>query len=466
MHRNSPFELLENRLLMAAPQILHLDVSPDQAATGGLVTIVVQAVDDQAIGAVTAWLDRDNNAQFRRSETDQPLGEVYFPDFGTTDRFTIRVRTDESWPTNAMIVVDAVDVNGEWSNGVYHETIIVTRKPFLADLVVYPDGSEWVARARVSTTGDGLSTTAGVTFFLDQNGNNAWDSGTDIDLGASRFAIQDQTGPWSYYEKRFTPQAGWANLWIGAAAFDARASTDRFGIPRIAQVRDTAATDWALVRMMTVHRDTGEATLRAGSGVVVDLAVSAAQNARAVTLFHDVNRNGMWDYAWDIPIDQQIVSHTSGAQSVQFTFTLPANFVPGRTVPIAAVVQDLSGRGDDAWGPVFSTWKSVVVEAWAQDPVPSSTVVPLGQSYTIDIVVRDDRQVQDVRVQFLRGRVGFVIEFPAYEILSGSPNAARWRVTIPTDDPRLSRDAWQVGIQAYDFEIAPTRYLWTDLTLT
>lgn len=468
-------EALEPRVVLSAPpQVTNVLLGDPQVYPGRVVTVSVRAVDDVGVAAVTVFLDRDVNGVYRRDGNDQTLGEIYFPRAGTTDWFDLTIRVDDSWPALANIVADAMDADLQWSsNGGRAAAYTVAMKPMVTRFTATPDGADLMLTAVVGAGLPGIASVgfAGVTFFLDQNNNGEWNAGTDIDLGASRDVM---TGPGMlYFERRITPQAGWDTSRIGAAAFDNRTSEDRFGPVTVAVPRGSGA-DVPVIQVLNVSAQLGTVhypDLRPGSNFTITARAAAAQQVRAVAFFIDNNLNGLWDWSVDEKLGERLI----GPGTVEeFTFIdrLRADFVPGRVVHICAVAQDRSGRGDDAWGPVQIVPQRVVLEAWVEQPTPVQTTVPRGQSYTIDVIVRDDRAVKDVSVLFSLVRPGgggaiFYDEFPRIERLQYGWANVRWRITIRTDDPGLNNGAqWRVGLQARDFEVRAGPWTWTDLTLT
>jgi hypothetical protein len=473
-HLEAPrLEALEPRALLSAPpQVTNIQLSDPQVYPGRLLTISVRATDDAGpVPVVTIFLDRDLNGVYRRDGNDQTLGEVYFPRSGTTDWFDLTVRVDDSWPALSNIVADAMDTDRQWTpDGGRAVAASVAMKPMVTRFTATPDGADLVLTTVVGAGLPGISSQgfAGVTFFLDQNNNGGWDAGTDIDLGAARDVL---TGPgFLYFEKRITPQAGWDTSRIGASAFDNRASSDRFGPVTIAVPRASSA-DIPVIQVLQVTSQLGTLhypDLRPGSDYTILARAAAAQQVRAVAFFIDNNLNGLWDWTVDEKLGERLI----GPGTVEeFTFTnrLRSDYVPGRVIHVAAVAQDRSSRGNDAWGPVQIAPARVVLEAWVEQPTPQQTTVPRGQSYTIDVIVRDDRAVKDVRVLFSRlgGGVTFALEYPQIQRLQYGFANVWWRITIPTTDPGFNNGPqWRVGLQARDFEVTPGPWTWTDLTLT
>jgi hypothetical protein len=465
-------EELESRVhLSAPPQVTNVLLVDPQVYPGRVVTISVRAVDDLGIAAVTVFLDRDMNGVYRRDGNDQTLGEIYFPRAGTTDWFDLTIRVDDSWPALANIVADAMDADLQWTpNGGRAAAYSVAMKPMVTRFTATPDGADLVLTAVVGPglPGIGSQGFAGVTFFLDQNNNAGWDPGTDIDLGASRDVM---TGPEIlYFEQRITPQSGWDTSRIGASAFDNRTSEDRFGPVTVAVPRGSAV-DIPMIQVLSASAQLGAVhypDLRPGSNFTITARAAAAQQVRAVAFFIDSDLNGRWDWNVDEKLGERLIGPGT-VEEITFTDRLRGDFVPGRVIHIGAVAQDRSGRGDDAWGPVQIVPQRVVLESWVEQPTPMQTTVARGQSYTIDVIVRDDRAVKDVKVQFLLvgGGALFYDEFPRIERLQYGWANVRWRITIRTDDPGFNNGTqWRVGLQARDYEVPPGPWTWTDLTLT
>lgn len=395
------FDVLEQRNYLANPGIVDFAVDTAEAYAGQTITLTAHATDDVAVRAVVFWIEdeQDGLHQFIANSFDQPLGDVFLPDSGTTDRYSIQVKVGASWKPTTKFGVDVIDFEGNWSQApIQFVTTTIRPKPFVIGLrAELLGGGNILLTATTSTNGEEISSSGvgGVTFFLDQNGNNQWDSGSDIDLGTGLMISN------GIYELNVTPQMGWSTTWFTASAFDGRAGSDRFGPNHTTVLRgDTTAPIIAGFDIIPPDNDTHSQVYTSNETVRFYAEYSAASGSIGATMFHDRNRNGLWDAG----IDTTLVNRFPQGNPTSGFFDLfqPLGALGHGWQSVGIVVHDNSGRGDDSWSAVTTLWVNIDNTPWVTDAVVAPDPVPLGTaSITLTFRVHDDDGVMGVRSSFI-----------------------------------------------------------------
>lgn len=391
------FESLERRDLLS-PTITDVAFSSDAVYPGMTITITARATAPGGIRGVSFQVQDSNGS------IGYPLGDRFIPDPGTTDQYTLTTVVTSLWGSgpyvgSTVIKVDAVDQNGIWATQPVRRGIRNAHKPFVLDLRALPlNNGDIQLTAYTSFDGEHVSGTLGaqpfglsirgVTFFLDQNGNNQWDAGTDIDLGAVR------SGANGVYQLTITPQTGWNLSWFAASAFDSRSSTDNFGGNRLGILR--ADDSPPIMNSAEIVVLGNYPPMRVGANLQLTVPVTAFKFL-AATLFHDRNGNGHWDAGVDTHIadTRQLVNGAA-----EFTFQALAAYGRGwRAFGIA--IKDDSGRGDHAWSSVRSLWLDLNIPPWIDHAVVTQNPAPRNGPVNITFDAFDDEAVYTFREAFI-----------------------------------------------------------------
>ncbi len=453
---------------MANPAVVDFAVDSTEAYAGKEITLTAHVSDDLGVRAVVFWIEDNQDAlnQFIFNSFDQPLGNVFTHDAGVPGQYSLRVRVGASWKVSTKFGVDVVDTDGNYSQApIQFVTINNQPRPFVFDLLAEQlAGGDIHVVAKVSTTGWILSSTgvAGVTMFLDQNGNNQWDFGTDIDLG-----LATQTGV-GIYEMTVTPQIGWNLTWFAASAIDARLTSDRFGINRSTVLRGDALAPAALIEVRPDDSQSNTFVISTGETIRVIATFDTPQQMRAVTLFLDRNQNGLWD----VGIDTSLQTFYGGANELSGTyqFNLFADSVLGHGwKALGVAVQDRSGRGDDAWSEVVTGWVNIDNTPWITNASISPSPVPLGTTTsTFTFRVHDDDGVMGVRRatiirHFPGGGFGDTsIEGTGLIYLTPGRTNAMWQMSFATQSLPAGNYSIDISLQDYREVRGPlTRVMFT-----
>ncbi len=383
-----------------APVIGVTSQSTSRSQSGEVMLFVSAAVTDPTgIRATTFFLDMDGNGRWTPN-IDVSL-ETFFAT-GTSITRQNTFATDLSGRTSVSICVDAVDTAGNWRGAVVIGSATQPAAPQVTALWIeeqFPDVFEIVADAKgPGQYGASSTDIAEVQFFIDQNNNKAFDALTDRMLGGQTTFATLANG-----ERRFTvifdiSSAPWDRNGVFAAVITTGTGTT-FGTQlssiRQATVRGTLGGVPLITSITTevgINPGNGSTTFATpGTAVRVTANWSAVSGGRAVTFFFDRNNNGLWDPANDFDLGFRFVTGTSG--TVNFTSAaLPASVVGFGS--IAAAVQDLSGRGADAWGPARTDSIRQIrgVPAVSNISAPPST--PLNSTLTFTARMRDDYGVR------------------------------------------------------------------------
>jgi archaellin len=180
-----------NGVINVVPQVTSINVTPSVSQPFQTLTISATASDDQAVRAVTFFLDRDNNGRFTPG-LDSPLGDDQTPD--GLGRYEITTVSDSSWPLNSRIIADAVDFDGFWSGNPRSQVVRIGNPtpPTISGLttVVTRGVTSPVITIEVTATDNTL--VRAVTFWVDFNQDGRWTPGTDMQLGTATTPKQGQ----------------------------------------------------------------------------------------------------------------------------------------------------------------------------------------------------------------------------------------------------------------------------------
>lgn len=409
------FDSLEPRRYMANPVVVDFAVDSTAAYAGKEITLTAHVSDDLGVAAVVFWIEDNQDAldQFILNSFDQPLGDVFTHDAGVPGQYSLRVRVGASWKASTKFGVDVVDTDGNYSGAPINFVTVDTRpKPFVTSMraETLDNGDIHLIAFASSDGGNGNggggtgTVIGGVTFFLDQNGNNQWDVGTDIDLGLG-------TRIFGQYELTVTPQIGWNTTWFTASAFDTRASSDRFGPNRSTVLRgDDDDVPWISgVQIFPPDNDLNSQVWQSNETVRLIVGYSAYRYVRSVSIFHDRNQNGLWDVGIDTPL-VQYYPPTPLMSTWYFEPQLFLGELGHGWQSLGFAARDNSGRGDDSWSAVKALWLNIDNTPWIESGSINPSPVPQGTA-TIDLTFRvfDDDGVMGVRQSFVdvNGNGGF-----------------------------------------------------------
>jgi hypothetical protein len=204
----------------------------------------------------------------------------------------------------------------------------------------------------VDAVGTGETVNA-ATFFRDVNGNGRWDSGVDVDLGATFAPATGNT-----WRRTLTVP----NTWTGTINIvaDARGSSGVWsGAP--------IATTVGINTRPTVDSFTAPGT--GASGVSFDLETTASDSdgtVRAVTWFLDRNSNGVWDNGIDTSLATSFAPVSGN--------TYRATVTPNSSWPINANIVTDAQDNNLAWASNQRS-STVVISGVSSRPVVSSLVI-------------------------------------------------------------------------------------------
>lgn len=171
-----------------APVITHAELSTNSVERGTSMNVTIDATDDRAVQAASAFLDQNGNARWDNG-TDIALGNDFTRD-SVTGRFQITFAITQAMGWQGSVYVDVVDNNNSWAGqprlaGVFS----VTSGPTLSNLaysVLMNDATTLEQTFVFSVNAaDDVAVTA-VTFFIDHDRNGRWTPGTDASLGTTR----------------------------------------------------------------------------------------------------------------------------------------------------------------------------------------------------------------------------------------------------------------------------------------
>lgn len=443
--RPTLFDCLESRTLLAAPPVLsELAVPNESSATHGTaLTLTVHATAEAGVRAVTFFIDRDANGRWTEG-FDRHLGERYAPDTGTADQYSLTFQADWSVEPFPLFAANAVDVDGQWAPLATSYRANLYDLPSVTQLLAEPiSPTQTRLTARVSAPfGAASSGMRGVTFFYDANGNGGWDAGTDTDLGYTETAG-------GFQQREFTLLATTNLAWSSPLRFAAAAKSafpDRFGIPRLAVIREGGGTVPAILSSyMTPQGFPNPDQLFAGYHANLTVLWNTP-GVTALTLFRDVNLNGMWDHT----IDEHLQSWTyGGASSGQNVDVFLDRAWGAGLKSLGLAIRTNPALGNDAWSPVQSVPFVQRFEAWIEPPAQTSFNVALGDVFRLDVVARDENAVRSVT---LFADLDGDHHFSAGDRVLGEPD----RMSYASRPTVLYHFAWEVDLlapQTYDLGV-------------
>jgi hypothetical protein len=287
-----------------------------------------------------------------------------------------------------------------------------------------------------------------VTFFLDQNGNNQWDAGTDIDLG---LGTRTSDG---VYEKTITPQGGWNLTWFSASAFDTRANSDKFGPNHSTVLRgDNTPPVVALYGITSSPGDTNSLNT-SDESLLFHVGFSAAATLLGETVFLDRNQNGLWDAGIDTPLSQNF--QVAGLNTGTVDLWQDLGQLGHGWQSLGFAVHDSSGRGNDSWSAVMTVWVNINNTPWVTNPVVSPAGVLFGtQSIDLTFNVHDDDGVKGIVHSFIdrNGNGGFAEAGEplgtGLTYLTPGRSGATWRLTF--DVSSLPRGTYAIDLWLADY---------------
>lgn len=208
----------------------------------------------------------------------------------------------------------------------------------------------------VAATGE---TVRAATFFHDVNNNGNWDSGTDVDLGATFTAATGNT-----YRRTITVPGTWTGT-IHLVA-DALGSSNNWSGNR----QSTSIT-------VNIRPTTGTFTApgTGANGAALSLSTIASDTdgtVRAVTWFLDRNSNGVWDGGVDTSLATSFVPSSGNTYSASVT--------PDSTWPINAnIVTDVQDNNLDWAGNQQSS--TIVISGVSARPTVSGLTITQDRSF-------------------------------------------------------------------------------------
>lgn len=371
-------EQLELRdLLSALPTVDAVEIAQGAVVAYQKFTVLVEAGDDVAVRGVSMYMDINDDARWDPL-VDRPLGDRF--QRNPQGKFEFNFIPDASWPQWVRIYADAVDDEGQWSQGIRGQLIVPVAMPLITMLsahaapnTIIPEIQPMLLRAFVSDPFRGSSTVEGVTFFDDLNGNGRWDAGVDTDLGYSQTI--DADGAWTLT----TYQWGAFNVGKSIAAA-AKIGDPRFDFTNgFGPVRVTPFNPYfeaPVVRNIFAENLSGRlgpadgSIFQVGDRVRITADVMGQSDLQAATLFYDSNSNGRWDLGTDIDLGAfRFAPDVYGGRArFDFTITPDMNF-DFRAFVIAARYKGTErvwDRGDYNWGATSTHWLNIVSPAWLE----------------------------------------------------------------------------------------------------
>jgi hypothetical protein len=467
------FDLLEPRVVLSAPpQLLGLSIANDLAlSTGRPVTLTLHAIDDVGITAASFFIDVNKNNEWTEG-VDRHLGEVFAPDSGTTDRYSFTFTLDAEavalgaeligGQTSLRFAANARDTEGRWPVTAFTRNAeFIYERPTIAFLMAEPLAGNQVRLTAQVNAPYGLPTTGmqGVTFWYDANANansnGGWDAGIDTDLGF----VTTASGPLqNRYTLIATVNPGWtAPRQFAASARDVRATPDRFGPPRVAIERDTQTTPATIGYGYIVPDEGGPffPPIIAGQDATLTIQNLSA-GVEAITVFRDVNNNGLWDFT----VDQHLTAFASSGSiitSLDIPLTIDKQW-GGGIVSLGVALRNTSGTGDDRWTPAFSVHFAVRFEAWVLPTAQPSYTAPASSPFTIDLTARDDVSVRsltafiDLDQDNRRGPGDIDLSGVAPISYRNAPSVT-YRLMLTPAGLGLAPGSYRVGVYASDFAL-------------
>lgn len=455
------FEMLEGRNLFSAPVVGPITVTPTFPVGYEPFQLTVQPTDDTGVRAATFFIDRDDNGRFTAG-VDEPLGDVFTSD--GQGRFSLTVQANSSWRTNPLtnIIADALDVQGNWSDQVTARSVRIIAQPLVVSHQAQfsfnpnaPINKSYEVRAKADEQLGTPSGIAGVTFFIDRNSNNVFDSPADTDLGAS--LTPDADG----YYSRSGPLIGNLTGQMAAVAFvdSTFTGTRIFGPPVIRPILEFPnnvptrgiITDAQWSNVTDPNRGGVEIFQR----MRITFTAKATANVAAVSLFYDSDFDMKWTAGFDVDLGGQFFAPGQTQVNGQFEFDATPN-MNFDVRPFVLTVKDASGNSDTEWGPTYTRWAKIISPPWVDQVLPLQPNYPAGGSITADFRIRDDLAVRSVFAFVDRNGDGIFQQGEAStEVvvrLTAGLSDARWRVNLNLSGLNYTPGTYQIGIRLTDFE--------------
>jgi hypothetical protein len=276
-----------NGVINVVPQVTSINVTPTVSQPFQTLTISATASDDQAVRAVSFFLDRDNNGRFTPG-LDSPLGEDFAPD--GLGRYEITTVSDSSWPLNARIVADAVDFDGFWSGNPRSQVVRIGNPtpPTISGLTTVVTRGITSPIINIEVTATDNTLVRAVTFWIDFNQDGRWTPGTDMSLGTVTSPKQGQ--PTKFALTVPTDFAGMQTLPIAADAVDVD------GTWSVLPTTGTATAERIYQVMYLTAENIGLGVLKLSAGAWSPAYFNQpAINVDVVRFYYDANNNDKFD---------------------------------------------------------------------------------------------------------------------------------------------------------------------------
>ncbi len=341
-----------------------------------LYTLTATASDDVAVSSVTFFFDANDNNALDGSDV------VLTTDFTIGDGWTFSGTTQSGWESRSSVSLGAIATDGGGLQSTPRFTSIrINTIPSVTNVTssaASPVVGTSVTFTATATDDVGVSA---VTFFVDKNNNGAFNSGTDIDLGADF----SSAGGWT---RTVTVASNWGtgtvriratardtdNIW-GSVGGPATITPVAIPIVNSVTASPLNVVNWGQTLTLT-------ATVTAGSSAV-----------SAVTFFFDLDSSGSFS-AGDVDLGADF----DGTNGWSVSKVIPSWYGSGNAKFVAA-----ARDADNRWS---VTNASTTVRLNAPPVVNSITanpasVVSWGQALTLTATVSDDaNQVRAVTFFF------------------------------------------------------------------
>jgi hypothetical protein len=429
-------EPLEQRQVLAAPEVTGFGATLSMVAPGDQVTLLGTATDESGIRAMSFFLDRNSNGRFDNG-TDQPLADVFTPD--QWGRYALGLVANESWGPAPAFGCNAVDNTGVWGVTPGKLAINIAPRWEITELSGYQDTTiDWSFRAKLGRAhleGAIETNVVGVTFFQDKNLNGRWD-GPSIDTDFGFVQTPDPyTGEYVLHKMMY-PWTGPRR--IVAAVLDDRAIGNGWGTPRSGAVR-TAWGSWNMPRVTELQVQTVNPPQVPGAvvnGEVFKIAgYIEGYQMRAATCYYDKNANGLWDSGIDTDLGARFYTGDNYGVAFEVTVARDQLFAAGGFQRIAVAGRYQSDTDD--WGPSRTSIIRVIDPPKINSPSTSVASVPRGQSFFLEFNAPDDFGTRTVSGFLDRNNNGLydagidIVATNAVRI-QGDTRNGRWRVTLST----------------------------------
>lgn len=413
--------------------------------------LTVTVTGDTAVGAVTAFLDFDNNGRWTPN-MDISLGTTFGYQNGGNYIFAVPATQDLRGADTIPVVADAMNVLGVWTTNTVQYTLFDVGQLQITSFTAF-SGPPNSYRFVVDTDSPiGFDAVAAVRVFIDTNGNNLADT-TDTFIASSASPTVATNN-----KRRFE----FTGNYTGAAP-------TRFSVSTVftlsTSMGDNVAN--ARIRSSPVYADQSDRPVvnsiemsfldqvsppvsgapRKGVRMEVLVDYTAPLGADVVTIFIDRDFNGLWTPGTDIDLGF-VAQSGQTSNGVSKLVTLPEINLP--FIAIAASVRDRSGRGNDAW----SAPASPLTERFYKAPVISNVsnlTIAQGTNltFTMDIADADGVRAANAFIDIgnnggpdLNDRIGYA------GLYRRNLYDGQWIVTMTTQD--LAPGTYTVVLAAVD----------------